>query len=478
MSNINGFFVPHHVSMPRNTSVLTESTEHAAASHVRSGSQHAGKLAAITINRHAEIYAMAIGKKFADNPEKTKIRQRNMAAMSAEIREGVKTKSLQEFTPGWAIIGNKPGGVEGGFTVRRVYTDDMSEFFLRSPEGFKQLQKMSNENDVLLPAELRAKNLGDKSLLDALLGLSKDQQCQVAFMTMELTPAYQKSYMVKVVFGKDDVESSGTVFCKPNPKGRLHRMFTKRSSKDINKEVLQEFAALQVARTLSPELAPEALLGKIQTDGHGERFFLMTEMAGSGDASASFKTLGSAEVAKNTVDERFAGLSYALTVGLLGDRDANKDGNVGLLTRSGCAAKPFLFDLGHPDPNGYELDVNTLLPKRTSEGSTGFYLGKLNKSDILDAPSREKYLRELLSKRHDIESTMNQAIAQLPPDSAEVEVLKSMNNAFMKRMDYLTRILHNSAPDAAQSHTIDAKRRGSHAIRVFARRSSKRPDLK
>ncbi|MDR0727655.1 MAG: hypothetical protein LBF26_02050 [Puniceicoccales bacterium] len=436
------------------------------------GAQQAGKSNAITIDRDAEIAAMDVGRQFAANPDRKNIRQKNMAAFPREIQYQVKDGTLQQFAPGWAIIGDKPGGVEGGFTVRRVYAGDMANFFQESPEGFAQLQKMSQENSQLLPPELRAENLGDKTLLDAAREFSKSQQNELAAMVMDLTPAYQKSYMVKVVFGKDDVEGNGTVFCKPNPKGRLHRMFTKRSAKNINKEVLQEFAALQVARALSAELAPEALLGKVQTDEREERYFLMTEMAGSGDPTASFQTLGDTEIEKGVVDGTFAGLSYALTVGLLGDRDANKNGNVGLLRCGNGSSKPFLFDLGHPNPNGYALNPATFLPKNTSEGSTGFYLGKLNKSDILSMEQRKAHLINLLAHRSEVEEAMKQAINQIPPNSEESKVLEDMNREFTRRMNYLDGILRDSTLAAP---TFDRARRGNPAAKFFNRRRYTRP---
>jgi hypothetical protein len=400
-----------------------------------------------TIDRNAEITAMEIGRQFAAHPDRKDIRQGNMNASSQEIRSRVKEGDLREFMPGWAIIGDKPGGVEGGFMVRRVYTGDMANFFQDSPEGFAQLQKMSQENSRLLPAEFQAKNLGGKTLLEAFSKLDANQRNTMVNRVMDLTPAYRKSYMVKVVFGKDDVEGGGTVFCKPNPKGIFHRLFTKRFAREINKEVLQEFAALQVARALSPELAPEAILGKVKTNGYRDRYFLMTEMAGSGDRTASFQTLGDVNVEENGVDSEFAGFSYALTVGLLGDRDANKDGNLGLLKRGDGLPKPFLFDLGHPNPNGYKLDTATLLPKKTSEGSTGFYLGKLNKSDVLSVDDRRAHLENLLEHRTEVGAAMQQAIGQLPPDSPEAKVLEDMRNEFAKRMEYLGKILEIHAPN-------------------------------
>jgi hypothetical protein len=449
---------------PNSSEIRTESATPTAAIQTTAGPQRASGAVAVEIGRDMEITAMGVGRQFAANPNRGTVRQINMAAFSSEIQYKVKNEFLREFTPGWAIIGDKPGGVEGGFTVRRVYTGNMMEFFQTSPEGFEQLQRMSQENDMFLPLGLRAENLGDKPLLDAFHDLPKSQQEGLAYMIMDRTPAYQKSYMVKVVFGKEDVESNGTVFCKPNPKGRLHRFFTKRSANDINKEVLQEFAALQAARALSPELAPEALLGKVKTDKHGERYFLMTEMAGSGDADAKFMTLGdeNADVQKDKVDGEFAGLAYALTVGLLGDRDANKNGNVGLLKRGNSLPKPFLFDLGHPDPNGYELDAATLLPKRTSEGSIGFFLGRLNKSDVLDSGARRQHLTNLLEHRTAVEDAMQQALAQLPPEVPERKVLEDMNNEFTQRMNYLDRILRPSVPNAPPRFTGDPRRhRGS-----------------
>ncbi|MDR2677082.1 MAG: hypothetical protein LBB26_00750 [Puniceicoccales bacterium] len=437
------------------------------------GIQHVGQSAPIAIDRDAEIAAMDIGRQFAANPERKAIRQRNMNAFSQDIRYGVQNGSLKEFTPGWAIIGDKPGGVEGGFTIRRVYMGDMASFFQDSPEGFAQLQKISQENSLLLPPSLWAENLGDKTLHEALSQLPQSQRNETAKMVMDLTPAYCKSYMVKVVFGKGDVESDGTVFCKPNPKGRLHRLFTKRSSDDINREVLQEFAALQVTRALSPDLAPEVLLGNVKTNGHKDRYFLMTEMAGSGDSTASFQTLGEADVEKGGVDEKFAGLSYALTVGLLGDRDANKNGNVGLLKRGDGLPQPFLFDLGHPVPNGYELDAATLLPKKTSEGSTGFYLGKLNKSDVLDVNKRRAHLVNLLAHRMEIEEAMQLAIGQIPPESPGMKVLTDMGREFAQRMDYLYNILQNSAPATPAVEPQRRRRFASKSLRHHQRPHTK-----
>jgi hypothetical protein len=416
--------------------------------------QQPGKLTAVEIRRGDETRAMGVGKRFAADPNRGAVRKMNMGVPSSDIRARVTIGHLEMFAPGWAIIGDKPGGVEGGFIVRRVFRGPNMADFIKTDEGFAQLQTMSQTGGLFLPDEL--KNLKGNALLEAFSKLAPSQQNEVATTVMDLTPSYQKSYMVKVVFGENDVERGGSVFCKPNPKGVLHRMFTKRSAKDINKEVLQEYAALQVAGAISPELAPEALLGKVETTGHDPRFFLMTEMAGSGDSSASFQTLGDVDVTRGRVDERFAGLSYALTVGLLGDRDANKNGNVGLLRRGKETPKPFLFDLGHPDPTRYKLNPTTFLPERTSEGSTGFYLGKLNKSDVLSDASRRENLRELLNNRRAVERAMEEAIALLPPNSQEAAVLRNMDDEFRQRMDYLEGLLRSTEPQAS---TINPERR-------------------
>jgi hypothetical protein len=101
------------------------------------------------------------------------------------------------------------------------------------------------------------------------------------------------------------------------------------------------------------------------------------------------------------------------------------------------------------------LDETTLLPKKTSEGSTGFYLGKLNKSDVLDVNKRKAALEDLLMRRTEVKNAMQRAIDQLPPDSPEIEILHHMDNEFSKRMDYLTKILRSSRVAAPAKPAID-----------------------
>ncbi|MDR2341354.1 MAG: hypothetical protein LBD72_03450 [Puniceicoccales bacterium] len=155
--------------------------------------QQASESAEITIDRDVEITAMDIGKQFASRPNRHKIRRKNMAKTSTEIRSDIQRGALKEFTPGWAIIGDKPGGVEGGFTVRRVYTGNMANFFQESPEGFAQLQKMFQENSQFLPLEFYG-DLGNKTLLATVGELHQSQQEGLATTVMDLTPAYRKNY--------------------------------------------------------------------------------------------------------------------------------------------------------------------------------------------------------------------------------------------------------------------------------------------
>ncbi|MDR2667549.1 MAG: hypothetical protein LBB38_00690 [Puniceicoccales bacterium] len=395
----------------------------------------------ISISREAEIAAIDAANEIAALPNRNEIVRANIEKLPSEIQLDVTAGKLTLFAPGWAIIGNKPGGVEGGCIIRRVYHGPVERFPCDCREGFEQLLKMSAEDSLLLPDALRRSNLGDRDLVEAFSDLTLSEQIDLSRLVMDQTPSFRKSYMVKVIFGRENVSADGSRFYKPRAKNTIRKYWTSRTLEQVNREVLNEFCAMKIARQLSPEIAPESFVGVVV--GGIDRWFIATELGASDMPGARFCTIADCDadvLAK--LPGHGVGISFALTAGLLGDRDANGDPNVGVIIAGDGTHSLFHFDLGHPDPNRFDLDVKTLLPKNISDGSIGFRLGRLHKNKTVSTVDvRRIGLTELYERRAEIFATVDRLIDEAGDNPWRVAELTKMKAAFTKRIDYVGRVL-------------------------------------
>ncbi|MDR1435965.1 MAG: hypothetical protein LBI39_02035 [Puniceicoccales bacterium] len=380
---------------------------------------------------------------FCDNQrDRVEIMRQNMVLKPSEVLERFVTGTFRRFVPGWVIVADKPSGVEGGFIVRRLYEGDLGRFPVECPEGFAQLQAMSVHGHEGLPQQLWADSLGGLSLVEAYCSLDEADKRSVAALVLNSTDAFRKSIMVKVLFGMGDVNgtSANAKYFKPRPKNAFHRMITGRTVEQVNGEVLREKIANEVARAVDERLAPRSALGKVD----GNRFFIGTEMVGGGEDGSEFIPIGACGAAEFAYVDCFgAALSYAVTVGLLGDRDANKDGNVGLYGGSDDVRFPVLIDLGHPEPNRFALNPVTLLPYNVSNGSMGFYLGRMNGPEVgLTVDVRALALREVCAKKYEIHLAIQSIKNSVGANQFAGKVIDEMDREIEVRIKTLERVLH------------------------------------
>jgi hypothetical protein len=267
--------------------------------------------------------------------------------------------------------------------------------------------------------------------------------------------ANERRYVAKVMFKDGDVR--GTYFYSPNAKSFLRSWCEKRTRKEINVSVMQEFTALKLARVINPQVVPDAQLGCVEEENGQKRLFLMTEQAGQDNG----------EIFKNFEDKRDANISkemwqsaFAISVGLLNDQDVNnsKGDNVGVVS-SKEGNRLCLFDLGHPTPDKFKLDPRTLLPKSTSLfadillWAINLFTSAKNLpwtftmapdiKDKLSVEERKKSLLMVLDKKYDILKELSNMIEGLPEGSPEGKAIEDLKIRIEKRMDYLQKILEN-----------------------------------
>jgi hypothetical protein len=366
-----------------------------------------------------------------------------MAALPSEINAAVYAGKFKFFAPGVVIVGDKPGGVEGGCIVRLVYQGPMEKFPHENAAGYEQLQKMSSENSLLLPESLRACNLHGEDVLQAFDRLSLCEQTDLSQMLMNLSPTFRKSFMVKVIFGKENVGGlMRDIYYKPNAKSTFRKHLTSRTREKVNEEVISEYVSLNVARVLNPRIFPMSFIGTVDEN----RSFIGTEIGGSGEDGVTFKMVGECskeEIRKLGLEE--IATAYATTAFLLGDRDANGDPNVGVLTASDGTVSPFYFDLGHMDPNKFVIDPRTLLPANVSDSSLGFRLGSILKDGtILSQGGRETALARVCSMRGEILDKVHSMRSQVGGDPSLIRIVDKIEADLAKRLSYLDGLLRKN----------------------------------
>jgi hypothetical protein len=59
----------------------------------------------------------------------------------------------------------------------------------------------------------------------------------------------------------------------PNAKSELRAWYGRRTREEINTSVMQEFAALRLAKIINPEIVPDAKLGRVEEGNNKGRFF-------------------------------------------------------------------------------------------------------------------------------------------------------------------------------------------------------------
>jgi hypothetical protein len=365
-------------------------------------------------------------------------------------------RKLLGFGSDFVIVGEKTSGVEGGCIIRRVWTAKDDAF--SSPDIFSTLCSLSENSPKLLPEAYRSKD--PLELQDLLAHEDRDGPIfsQIRNAVMNNCRDFQVTFMAKVLFGEEDI--CGDTFLKPNAKNAIHKHYTARTLPKINKEILEEYTALTLGKLLTSggtdgrSIVPEVKLGQVGDDG---RLFLMTEMVGSDTPSETkFSTFeDTSQDAVKRISNEIYSLAYMLSIGLLNDRDSNKSGNMGILQQEGQENRISLFDLGHPDPTGFELNKDTLLPKFKGSNAivrflyqvlswVGIDCGKFAVLDPIAALNKEQKLnslRELVSHQDDIMTCLKEIRNSHPQGSDEYQVIDTSIHEFEARLSYLGKLI-------------------------------------
>ncbi|MDR0727615.1 MAG: hypothetical protein LBF26_01840 [Puniceicoccales bacterium] len=406
----------------------------------------------ITISREQEIKALRTSQQLAMNPMQRKEWENLTALAASDFRENFPRLQLPEFTPGWVIVGQKPGGIEGGCIVRRTWTDADENF---EPGSGVHAAVMD------LHANGQLGSFQDSTVeesLNALRSANKNNsEFQTIYKKIQNHDEFNKSFMVKVIFGEDDI-SGNTYYCPGARKGS-HRRWTARNDWELRQGVINEYLALRVAGALAAYLVPKARLGKID-DGPLPRFFLMTEIGGSG-IGEQVRVETADKITVPIDEEHFAKeafkTAYAITVGLLNDWDANADDNVGIQI-SGGQRRPFMFDLGHACPDAFTMDARTLMP--TCRGGGGWFLQTLRRviaflfgtwvfqmgrffsdENFITVTDRAAGLRNLVDRQNDIFQALDTLIEQFAGDDDALRIVTGMRNTLETRISYLRHVL-------------------------------------
>jgi len=396
----------------------------------------------MVLTEEQEEKAVALSKQFKEQFGKsqfamikaaTKLKASELYnALVAEAGMGF-GQQYQKLNDDWAWVGGKPGGVEGGFTARRLPQRDLENLFRDNAEARELLVLMAPEQG--------------HTVEEILAGKSVEEVKELALRVVDEMPSFQKTYIFKVVFGKEDKKLG--LFLLPNSLNFLHRTKNARRLKTVNAEVLSECASLTVARAISENIAPDFVIG--QVEGAKKRWFLGTEVIGAGDDDARFENFDDRsleEVERDfgaNMDRGVASLAYGTTF-LLGDYDANSGANMGVLKKNN-QLYPMQFDLGHPNPGKYELDQRTFLPKRNRDrsgmGSLYFLIGGLVNG--LSVEQRKSGFQEVVNRKEIIQQKLSGLVEQIQAsggsaeDKAVVEELKTKINAHLEKLENLVK---------------------------------------
>ncbi|MDR2776434.1 MAG: hypothetical protein LBB17_00070 [Puniceicoccales bacterium] len=263
----------------------------------------------------------------------------------------------------------------------------------------------------------------------------------------------ETKYVAKVMFGDNNIQ--GSHYLASNAKSVLRSWWSRRTLEEINTSVVQEFAALKLAKILNPNIVPDAKLGCVKEDGGKERFFLMTKVAGQkeGEKFETFDKASQAEVPKDIWQSAFA-----ISVGLLNDQDVNKGDNIGVVFDAQESKRLCLFDLGHPTPDKFELTPKTYLPQSTNlladvllwlinlfVSANNLPLTFTMVPDIekqLSPQERKEALEMVLKKKGEIFQELDNMVKRPSSDHFSQQAILDLKNRIENRMAYLENLLH------------------------------------
>ncbi|MDR2779050.1 MAG: hypothetical protein LBB16_02055 [Puniceicoccales bacterium] len=267
------------------------------------------------------------------------------------------------------------------------------------------------------------------------------------------TQPTETKYVAKVMFGDENIQ--GSHYLASNAKSALRSWWSRRILEEINTSVMQEFAALKLAKILNPRIVPDAKLGCVEESDSKKRFFLMTEVAGQkeGEKFKTFDKDPKVEVSKDMWQSAFA-----ISVGLLNDQDVNKGDNIGVVSDVQESKRLCLFDLGHPTPDKFELNPKTYLPQSTNLLANAIlWLINLFVSannlpwtftmvpDIerqLSPQERKEALEMVLGKKDEIFKELDNMMEGLSSDPSAQQAIQNLKNGIANRITYLENLLH------------------------------------
>jgi hypothetical protein len=273
----------------------------------------------------------------------------------------------------------------------------------------------------------------------------------------------ETKYIAKGMYGDDNIKEER--YYVPNAKSELRAWYGRRTREEINTSVMQEYAALRLAKVINPEIAPDAKLGRVEEEDGKGRFFLMTELAGQKEGE-TFQTLDQypteSENHGTKISKEMWRSAFAISVGLLNDQDVNKGDNIGVVSDGTGYARICLFDLGHPTPDKFELDPNTFLPRSTNL-LADILLWVINTfvsannlpwtftmvPDIekqLSPEERKESLAMVLEKKDAILQELNNMTQELKDDPTSQQAIQDLKVRIENRMEYLEKLLHPVVP--------------------------------
>jgi hypothetical protein len=407
----------------------------------------------ITISRQQEINALRVGQELANDPGLANRWKELVALPAVDFERMSPSLDLEEFAPGWVIVGQKPGGIEGGCIIRRTWaqTDESFEPGSGAHAAVADLHtkgQLGKFQHATIEESLEALRDADRS----------NPEFREIYGEIRYHDEFNKSFMVKILFGENDIQ--GDMYYCPNARNAVHRQWTARTGAELHQATLEEYFSLIVAKALSNEIVPEARRG--QVDG---RPILLTEMGGSGTAGkVSIKTADRVDQQidwQNFNKEAFK-LAYAIIVGMLNDWDANADPNVGIVETDGQARQPFLFDLGHAAPREMTMDAETLMPTCRANGleASSFWQSILRivsllisyfrfepgrffaNPDFMTVGDRADALQNLIDRQNDIWQAIEGLEHQFADDEAALRMVHEMRNMLDARITYMGRVLN------------------------------------
>ncbi|MDR1456682.1 MAG: hypothetical protein LBI34_01320 [Puniceicoccales bacterium] len=410
----------------------------------------------ITISREQEINALRCGERLASDPGRRRAWTELVALPARDFEAKYSSNAFEQFASGWVIVGQKPGGVEGGCIIRRIWTDADENF--ESGSGAHAVVMELHANGQLgmfqrrtVEESLEALHCADRT----------DSAFERIYEAVRYGNEFDKSFMVKILFGENGIQ--GDVYYCPNARNAIHKQWTARHADELRNATLEEYVALRVAKALSSETVPEARLGQVDTDGW-PRHFVMTEIGGCGSrGEVVIKTANTIDqqINEQNFDKAAFEDAYAITIGLLNDWDANADSNVGVMSADGRAKRPFLFDLGHASPAELSLDAETLMPLCRTNGLNidafwqrvlriiAIFIGCFRFSEgkfftnpnFMTAEDRARALQNLVDRQELILRTMEELEGQLLQDEDSQRTIQSVRTTLGNRLSYIQSVL-------------------------------------